>query len=136
MSEYGNYSGNALEFLKSKNIRIGDYVETSGNMNHKGMLMSRYEDSAKNILVLKLENGYNIGIKIDDVTIKKLQTPLKINTKEKTIPKNENSIKLLLVSTGGTIASKIDYRTGAVTPVLSPKDLLSSVANMSKSGSL
>ena len=42
MSEYGNYSGNALEFLKSKNIRIGDYVETSGNMNHKGMLMSRY----------------------------------------------------------------------------------------------
>ena len=92
MSEYGNYSGNALEFLKSKNIRIGDYVETSGNMNHKGMLMSRYEDSAKNILVLKLENGYNIGIKIDDVTIKKLQTPdLKINTKEKTIPKNKNS---------------------------------------------
>ena len=88
MSEYGNYSGNALEFLKSKNIRIGDYVATSGNMTHKGMLMSRYEDSAKNILVLKLENGYNVGIKIDDVTIKKLQTPdLKINTKEKTIPK-------------------------------------------------
>ena len=83
MSEYGNYSGNTLEFLKSKNIRIGDYVETSGNMNHKGMLMSRYEDSAKNILVLKLENGYNVGIKIDDVTIKKLQTPdLKINTKK------------------------------------------------------
>ena len=131
MSEYGNYSGNALEFLKSKNIRIGDYVETNGNMKHKGMLMSRYEDSAKNILVLKLENGYNVGIKIDDVTIKKLQTPdLKINTKEKIIPKNENPIKLLLVSTGGTIASKIDYRTGAVTPVLSPKDLLSSVPEL------
>ena len=131
MSEYGNYSGNALEFLKSKNIRIGDYVETNGNMKHKGMLMSRYEDSAKNILVLKLENGYNVGIKIDDVTIKKLQTPdLKINAKEKIIPKNENPIKLLLVSTGGTIASKIDYRTGAVTPVLSPKDLLSSVPEL------
>ena len=61
MSEYGNYSGNTLEFLKYepktgiKKYRIGDYVETSGNMKiHKGMLMSRYEDSAKNILVLKL----------------------------------------------------------------------------------
>ena len=38
MSEYGNYSGNALEFLKSKNIRIGDYVATSGNMTHKDYL--------------------------------------------------------------------------------------------------
>ena len=38
----------------------------------------------------------SVGIKIDDVTIKKLQTPdLKINTKEKTIPKNENPIKSL-----------------------------------------
>ena len=46
MSEYGNYSGNAFELLKSKNIRIGDYVVTSGNTNHKGMLMSRYEDIA------------------------------------------------------------------------------------------
>ena len=65
------------------------------------------------------------------MTIKKFQTlDLKINAKEKIIPKNENPIKLLLVSTGGTIASKIDYRTGAVTPVLSPKDLLSSVPEL------
>ena len=131
MSEYGNYSGAALELLKSKNICIGDYVKTSGAMDCKGMLMSKYEGGTENIIVLKLENGYNVGIKIDTITIEKLQTPdPKINTAQKTIQKNKNLVKLLLVSTGGTIASKIDYRTGAVTPALSPEDLLSSVPEL------
>ncbi len=131
MSEYGNYSGDVLEFLKSKNIHIGNYVEITGKMNYKGILMSRYEDGAKNIIVLKLKNGYNVGININDIAIKKLQTPdQRIKDGQKAKPKNKNSIKLLLVSTGGTIASKIDYRTGAVTPILSPEDLLSSVPEL------
>jgi glutamyl-tRNA(Gln) amidotransferase subunit D len=38
----------------------------------------------------------------------------------------------LLLSTGGTIASKIDYRTGAVTPVLTAEELNSSVPELAK----
>ena len=33
------------------------------------------------------------------------------------IEKNTKLPNILLLSTGGTIASKIDYRTGAVTPI-------------------
>ena len=40
--------------------------------------------------------------------------------------------KILLLSTGGTIASKIDYRTGAVTPVLTAEELNSSVPELAK----
>ena len=40
--------------------------------------------------------------------------------------------KILLLSTGGTIASKIDYRTGAVTPILSAQELNASVPELSK----
>ena len=43
-----------------------------------------------------------------------------------------NLPKILLLSTGGTIASKIDYRTGAVTPVLTAEELNSSVPEISK----
>jgi len=39
---------------------------------------------------------------------------------------------ILLLSTGGTIASKIDYRTGAVTPVLTAEELNSSVPELAK----
>ena len=52
--------------------------------------------------------------------------------KIKKIKKNENLPNILLLSTGGTIASKIDYRTGAVTPVLTAEELNSSVPELSK----
>ena len=50
----------------------------------------------------------------------------------KKINKIEGLPKVLLLSTGGTIASKVDYRTGAVTPVLTAEELNSSVPEISK----
>jgi len=38
----------------------------------------------------------------------------------------------LLLSTGGTIVSKVDYRTGAVTPALSASDLNEAVPELGK----
>ena len=46
--------------------------------------------------------------------------------------KKEGLPKILLLSTGGTIASKVDYRTGAVTPVLTAQELNSSVPELSE----
>ena len=40
--------------------------------------------------------------------------------------------KILLISTGGTIASKIDYRTGAVTPALTASELNATVPELSR----
>src|ERR1044072_2269466 len=122
------------------NIKVGDIIDIvlKNNSVMSGRCMPRYETSEKDHIIIKLNNGYNIGIKLN-----KIQSITKIssfsNTPNKISEKNlDNSIslkyksktdvnfhtvsnlpKVALISTGGTIASKIDYRTGGVTSVLS-----------------
>jgi glutamyl-tRNA(Gln) amidotransferase subunit D len=84
-------------------------------------------------LVLKLKSGYNIGLEIEKIKkIEKISSTKKNIEKGESIEKNPSLPKILLLSTGGTIASKVDYRTGAVTPVLSAEELNSSVPELSK----
>lgn len=112
-----------------------------------GRLMPRYEYGKEDHIVIKLQNGYNVGLKIEKIkSIKTSVSDLGNNTSirdndniRSTNVGNSNIIKLksdlpqiLLLSTGGTIASTIDYRTGGVTPVLSAQDLYNSVPELSE----
>jgi glutamyl-tRNA(Gln) amidotransferase subunit D len=95
--------------------------------------MPRYEHSDDKHLVLKLKSGYNIGLEIEKIKkIEALSRSKKNIEKVESLEKNPSLPKILLLSTGGTIASKVDYRTGAVTPVLSAEELNSSVPELSK----
>ncbi|MDH3833392.1 MAG: asparaginase domain-containing protein, partial [Nitrosopumilus sp.] len=133
MSEYRGYSGNSLEFLKANQILVGDSVNILADITYSGIIMPRYEHSDDKHIVLKLKNGYNIGLEIADIEkIEKNQTIEKIIEKVEKQGKVEGLPKILLLSTGGTIASKIDYRTGAVTPVLTAEELNSSVPELAK----
>jgi glutamyl-tRNA(Gln) amidotransferase subunit D len=83
-------------------------------------------------LVLKLSSGYNIGIKKNKVLkiedIKSHEELAKEQHSEKVhkeITQGAGLPKVLILHTGGTIASKIDYATGAVTPKFSPEELTS-----------
>ena len=133
MSEYRGYTGNSLEFLKDNQIAVGDSVNILADITYSGIIMPRYEHSDDKHIVLKLKNGYNIGLEIKDIEkIERNQTAEKIREKVETQEKVEGLPKILLLSTGGTIASKIDYRTGAVTPVLTAEELNSSVPELAK----
>ncbi|MBI1662037.1 MAG: Glu-tRNA(Gln) amidotransferase subunit GatD [Nitrosopumilus sp.] len=133
MSEYRGYEGNSIEFLKSNQIIVGDSVKILSDITYSGIIMPRYEHSDDKHIVLKLKSGYNVGLEI--AKIKKIE---KIQSSEKIIevPEKANKIeglpKILLLSTGGTIASKVDYRTGAVTPMLTAEELNSSVPELAK----
>lgn len=120
-------------------VDFGDSVmiETD-NANHVGILIPRYEYADVNHLVLKLKNGYNIGINLEK--IKSIQKspeksdPIKLNTHnliESDYPDSQLS-NLSLLSTGGTISSKIDYRTGGVMPALTAKELNDSIPELKK----
>lgn len=133
MSEFRGYKGKSLEFLKSHDVKVGDSVKIRSDLTYEGTLMPRFEGNNEDRLVLKLKSGYNIGIEINEITqLEKIQ--------QKTIEKSETSEikssvglpKILLLSTGGTIASKIDYRTGAVTPAVTPEELNASVPELSE----
>ena len=133
MSEYRGYEGDSLEFLKANQISVGDSVKILADITFAGIIMPRYEHSDDKHIVLKLKSGYNIGLEIEKIQkIEKIKSAEKIVQQDEKLEKVTGLPKILLLSTGGTIASKIDYRTGAVTPVLTAEELNSSVPELAK----
>ena len=131
MSQYTGYDGNSLEFLKTNKILVGDSVKILADITYSGIVMPRYEHSDDKHIVLKLKSGYNIGLEINKII--KIEKNASIENKvekNQETEKKDNLPNILLLSTGGTIASKIDYRTGAVTPVLTAEELNSSVPEL------
>ncbi len=133
MSEYRGYSGKSLTLLKDCKAKVGDTVKITGELTYTGILMPRYEYNDDEHIVLKLKSGYNVGIKINE--IKKIEV-LSLNEIKKegpqSLPRNSSLPKVLLLSTGGTIASKIDYRTGGVTPALTASELHGTIPELSE----
>src|SRR6188472_4259029 len=134
-------------------ISIGDTLKLNiaGNQ-FIGILMPRFESADENHLVIKLKNGYNIGIeltKIESIT-KIMQEPNQTvsnmpssssssSSSSSPIPEppikrsegEDKSIpKIALISTGGTIASKVDYRTGGVHAAISASELYASIPEL------
>jgi len=133
MSEYRGYEGDSLEFLKTNQISVGDSVKILADITYSGIIMPRYEHSDDKHIVLKLRSGYNIGLEIEKIEkVEKIKSVEKIIQQDEKLEKVVGLPKILLLSTGGTIASKIDYRTGAVTPVLTAEELNSSVPELAK----
>ena len=121
------YRGDSKVFLDSADISIGDIVKIiKKDVSYEGMILDRAEDTDDKHVVLKLNNGYNIGLKIHDADItllKKGEKP-KIELKSLNIEKDTQKYDISIISTGGTVASIIDYKTGAVHPAFTADDLL------------
>ncbi|MDQ4072680.1 MAG: Glu-tRNA(Gln) amidotransferase subunit GatD [Thermoproteota archaeon] len=134
------------QILDKFKIKVGDQIKLITNKEeYSGIVMPRYESSNAEYLVIKLKSGYNVGLlasNILDIIKGNLADPSSIPpgspsrdtktsddfaaTKENNKSDNSdlyNLSKILLISTGGTIASKIDYRTGGVTSVLTASEL-------------
>lgn len=103
----------------------GDIVEVkTSHGTFKGTLMPKHVFSGEDIVILKLENGYNIGIKKDSSFSMKLISKGEVKKITKKVKQHRKGIKVSVLGTGGTIASYIDYRTGAVKPAVSQEELL------------
>ncbi|MBU0456887.1 MAG: Glu-tRNA(Gln) amidotransferase subunit GatD [Nanoarchaeota archaeon] len=104
--------------------QVGDKVQViTKKSTEEGILMP---SSNENVTIIKLDTGYNVGFKKEDIKEVKL---IKEKTKEqskpkKEIPKKENLKTISILHCGGTIASKVDYETGAVKAKFSPEELL------------
>jgi glutamyl-tRNA(Gln) amidotransferase subunit D len=133
MSEQKGYKGKIRDLLISNKIEVGDLIKITSELTFSGILMPRYESGDESHIVLKLKSGYNIGIKFEKIeTIEKIGKPDTVSENSHTIEKDVKLPKILLLSTGGTIASKVDYRTGAVTPALSASELYEAVPEIAK----
>ena len=90
------------------------------------ILMSRPEYLDKEHIVVKLNSGYNKAILISEIkTIESLEIAnIKETSSKKQIKQAKNLPKISILHTGGTIASKVDYKTGGVVAKFTPEDLL------------
>ena len=128
MSELKGYKGLSFDYLNQKDVSVGDSIKVISDLTYEGILMPRYETSEDSHIVLKLKSGYNIGIELSEISdIKKISSPKEIIEQNNVNDEDSSLPKILLLSTGGTIASKVDYRTGAVTPALTAADLNNAV---------
>ena len=123
-----DYQGKLKEYLEERSITIGDTIEcVSDSETYKGILMPSDESSAPDIVVIKLSNGYNVGIQLNERTQIKLIKKEGEKSREGRIgvPHDETKPVISILHTGGTIASKVDYRTGAVSALFTAEDILS-----------
>jgi glutamyl-tRNA(Gln) amidotransferase subunit D len=130
------YRGLALSQLEQWGVRVWSEVRVvnDAGTEFEGVILPRSETFDDRHLVLKLKTGYNIGIHIDRVReitetgYKKAEYKIP----EKEFPRNAGLPNVTLLGTGGTIASRLDYRTGAVIPAFTPGELYGAVPELAE----
>jgi len=133
MSEYRGYTGKSLRFLQESKVKVGDTIKVTEELTYSGILMPRYELSDDQHIVVKLKSGYNVGIEVGKIKKIELISSQKLTKEIPSDTKTNSSLpKVLLLSTGGTIASKVDYRTGGVTPALNASELNAAIPELAK----
>jgi glutamyl-tRNA(Gln) amidotransferase subunit D len=130
---FKGYKGAALNTLKELNMRVwGDIEIATTRGDFRGILLPRSVFDDDQHIVVKLQSGYNIGIAVESILSMKevgyKEAHYKIPEREFPITKGLPHVKLL--GTGGTIASRLDYRTGAVIPAFSPGELYGAVPEL------
>jgi glutamyl-tRNA(Gln) amidotransferase subunit D len=120
----------------------GDRVKISTSEGERtGILMPNQETDA---VVIKLSSGYNIGIAKEKVQKMELVESVVKQADKRTTPKPldhgtvapkraaKHKKRIMILHTGGTIASKVDYRTGGVVARFSPEELLGMFPELDK----
>lgn len=114
-------------------------VDASGR-SWTGSVIPPHDLSGERVLTLKLENGYNVGIRIDAGTRYQLLGPSVASAGPLPSPAKDDRPTanapgwIALLSTGGTIASRVDYETGGVRPVQGEHEILAFYPELERSG--
>lgn len=130
---FQGYKGRSLEMLKKYNVRVWGQAEMNTTRGEfKGTILPRAVNDDDEHIVMKVITGYNIGIDINTIIDMKEVGYKKANyaIPEKEFPYTEGLPHVKLFGTGGTIASRLDYRTGAVIPAFSPGELYGAVPEL------
>ncbi|MFO7614553.1 MAG: Glu-tRNA(Gln) amidotransferase subunit GatD [Bacteroidales bacterium] len=130
---FQGYKGDALEVLKKFNTRVwGQTIIDTTRGTFTGTVLPRSENDDDKHIVIKIPTGYNIGVDIRTITDMKETGYKKAVYKipEKEFPVTPGLPRVKLLGTGGTIASRLDYRTGAVIPAFTPGELYGAVPEL------
>ncbi|SVB62130.1 uncharacterized protein METZ01_LOCUS214984, partial [marine metagenome] len=118
----------AEKFISDNSAKVHDRIRISTDTRtYEGFLLPSHNFSGEDIVVLKLDNGYNIGVSVEGAELTILSNAKK-NKAEFPKKKKDKRLKdISVLATGGTIASFVDYKTGAVSPAITAEQLVNSV---------
>ena len=132
--ELQGYKGRARAKLQELGARVWSEVRITNDAGSvfEGVILPRSETLDGEHIVIKLKNGYNIGVHVSRVaSLEELGYKEAIyKIPEREFPVRPNLPKVSLLGTGGTIASRLDYRTGAVIPAFTPGELYGAVPEL------
>ena len=109
---------------------LGDRISAERNgTSYEGVLMPSRREG---YVVIKLDNGYNIGLNTakSKITLVHKRQESQLLHKDRPLQMREGFPQVSILSTGGTIASKVDYRTGAVTSQFSAGEIISAIPEL------
>lgn len=124
------YPDAVARLLRDAGADLGDEVEVedADGRTWRGLVMEHHAFSGEDVLTLKLGSGYNVGVRVAARTPLRLVRSVARAAKAPREPASApGKPRVDILATGGTIASYVDYRTGAVHPVTRPEELASAV---------
>src|SRR2546428_9059566 len=122
------------KLLDAAKADLGDAVAVTARGDRlEGVVMPHHAFSGPDILTLKLGSGYNVGIDVKDIAkVEVVAKHVPAPKKAVHVPRSGTLPVLGVLGTGGTIASYVDYRTGAVHPAVTAEELVSSVPELAE----
>jgi glutamyl-tRNA(Gln) amidotransferase subunit D len=129
------YSKEIESFLRKRKIKIGDRITVTKRSNTlEGILMPRGELGDSLCLVIKLDNGYNTGMKFEKgmriKRIRRVWSQAKREKEERKMIFDKKLPTISIIGTGGTVASRVDYKIGGVYASFSAKDIATQVPDL------
>jgi glutamyl-tRNA(Gln) amidotransferase subunit D len=119
--------------MKNKKLKIGNRVKIfKEGKEFQGFLMPRIEIGDLGSLVIKLDNGYNVGLKYEKkMKIQKIGQGVKIGViPRKTFTRKHGLPDISMIATGGTIGTHVDYKTGGVFMVRTPEEIIATTPEL------
>lgn len=138
--ELKGYKGRARARLSGFGVRVWSDVVATNDLGSvfEGVILPRSENLDDEHVVIKMKTGYNVGLHVD-----RLRSVREVGFKEavykipeREFPSRPDLPKVTLLGTGGTIASRLDYRTGAVIPAFTPGELYGAVPELAELANL
>ncbi|MCK4548036.1 MAG: Glu-tRNA(Gln) amidotransferase subunit GatD [Candidatus Eisenbacteria sp.] len=127
------YRGSARAKLQEMDVRVWSDVEIKTRKGtFAGIILPRAETGDDQHIVLKQRTGYNLGLHVDSIVdIQEMgYKESRYAIPESEFPVDPEKPHVTLLGTGGTIASRLDYRTGAVIPAFTPGELYGAVPEL------
>jgi len=113
--------------------KTGDSVVVETKEKKINGILMPVPETEGDVVILKLDNGYNVGIDKKNVkAIKLVKSPVEKKQKTVEVKLNKKLPTISILHTGGTIASKVDYKTGAVTAKFSAAEIIGMFPELTK----